>query len=340
MVVFEPYRCKNLVLKNKIVMPPMCMYSAGANGLATNFHLAHYLTRAMGGAGLIIVEATGVLPEGRISDEDLGLWSDAQTGPLREIVEGLHQYGSAAAIQLNHGGRKYQGASLPLSAPSPLPLDAHSETPKELTKQEIQSIVSAFAAAARRADEAGFDAVEIHGAHGYLIHEFLSPLSNKRRDEYGGSLAARTLFLQQILQAVKEVWPANKALLLRVSASDYAEGGIAPEDMVQIINLVKPWVDIVHVSSGGLINVPLKAFPGYQVPFAETIKTECGVPTIAVGLITDISMAEEIVCNHRANLVAFGRELLRNPFFALNTALENGEAAAEIPEPYARAYHR
>lgn len=210
--------------------------------------------------------------------------------------------------------------------------------PKELTKDEIKEIVLNFKEAAKRADEAGFDAIEIHGAHGYLIHQFLSPLSNLREDEYGGDIKNRTKFLKEILQAVTEVWPKEKAILLRVSAYDYKDGGIRLNDMVEIINEIKEYINIVHVSTGGLIPAKINAYPGYQVNFSSIIKEKCNIPTIAVGLITDVNMTEEIISNGRADLVAIGRELLRNPYFVLNEA-RTRKLDIDYPEQYKGAFN-
>lgn len=336
MNAFESYQLKNLVLKNKIVMPPMCMYSADETGQVNDFHLNHYTTRAVGGVGLIIVESTGVTPNGRISDQDLGIWSDAQLPGLQKLVQSIKKYGTKIAIQLNHAGRKYTGTSGTLVAPSSLKFDENGLQPKALSQDEIHTIVNSFREAAKRADEAGFDAIEIHGAHGYLVHQFLSPLSNTREDEYGGSLENRTRFVKEILQAVSDVWPEGKPILLRVSASDYVKGGITVEDMVKIINQVKRYLYMVHVSSGGLVHADIKTYPGYQINFANTIKTECNIPTIAVGLITEINMVEEILSNGRADLVAMGRELLRNPYFALREAKNE---KISIPKQYERAFN-
>ncbi len=336
MKAFEGYQVKNLVLKNKIVMPPMCMYSADETGQVNDFHLVHYTTRAVGGVGLVIVESTGVAPNGRISDQDLGIWSNEQLSGLQKLVQSVQKHGAKIAIQLNHAGRKYTGTAGTPVAPSPLKFDENSLQPHELSKDEIHAIVNSFREAAKRAEQAGFDAIEIHGAHGYLVHQFLSPLSNVREDEYGGSLENRSRFLKEILQAVTEVWPAEKPILLRVSASDYVEGGINLEAMVQIINQVKSDLSMVHVSSGGLTPANIKAYPGYQLNFAQRIKEECRIPTIAVGLITEINMIEEILANGRADLVALGRELLRNPYFVLRAA--NKEQIV-VPTQYARAFH-
>ncbi len=337
MNVFREYTLKNINLKNKIVMPPMCMYSADETGMANDFHYNHYITRAVGAVGLIIVEATGVVENGRISDNDLGIWNDKQIDGLKKIVDGVKKYGSKIAIQLNHAGRKYTGTAGPAVAPSAVRVDEKSTMPKQLTKAEIKEIVLSFKEAAKRADKAGFEAIEIHGAHGYLIHQFLSPLSNLREDEYGGDIKNRTRFLKEILQAVTEVWPKEKAILLRISAHDYKDGGITPEDMVEIINEIKEYIDIVHVSSGGLVPAEIKVYPGYQVNFASLIKEKCNIPTIAVGLITDVNMAEEIISNGRADLVAIGRELLRNPYFVLSEAKVRN-LDFDYPEQYKRAF--
>lgn len=337
MKAYENYKIKDMVLKNRIVMPPMCMYSSDDSGMVKEFHYIHYATRAIGGAGLIIVEATGVTKNGRISDYDLGIWSDEHIEGLRSLVSVVKKQGSKIAIQLNHGGRKYEGKETPLVAPSALAFDEKSCIPKELNKQEIQQLVLSFKEAANRALKAGFDAIEIHGAHGYLISQFLSPLSNKRTDEYGGNTSKRTRFLKEVLQAVREVWPKEKPILLRISANDYREDGMTPEEMCEVINEVKEYVDMVHVSSGGVAPAPIKVYPGYQVKYAEAIKAKCNIPTIAVGLIKDINMAEEILSNERADLVAFGRELLRNPYFPILSAKQNN-VEVELPEQYSRSF--
>lgn len=336
MKTFESYQLKNLTLKNRIVMAPMCMYSAKNDGLATEFHHTHYMTRAVGGVGLIIVEAAGVCPSGRISDHDLGIWNQEQKESLAKIVEEVKKYGSAIGIQLAHAGRKHIGEETNPVAPSPIAFDDDSRIPTELTLEGIKTIISNFRDAALRAVEAGFDTLEIHGAHGYLIHEFLSPITNKRTDQYGGNLENRVRLLKEISQAIKEVIPKDMPLLLRVSATDYVEGGITCDDMVDIINMVKEEIDMVHVSSGGLVNVGLDVYPGYQVRFTEQIKEECGVKTIVVGKITHIEMVEEIINNHRSDLVALGRELLRNPYFVLQSAKDKHKEL--LPKQYERGF--
>lgn len=337
MKVYKNYVLKNVNLKNRIVMPPMCVYSADEEGKVNEFHYNHYITRAIGGVGFIIVESTGIAENGRTTDNDLGIWDDGQIEGLKKLADGVKKYGSKIAIQLNHGGRKYTGIAGEAVAPSAIKFDEKSTLPKELTKDKIKEIVISFKEAAIRADKAGFDAIEIHGAHGYLIHQFLSPLSNLRVDEYGGNIKNRTRFLKEVLQAVTEVWPKAKPILLRISAFDYKDGGINLSDMIEIINDVKDYIDMVHVSTGGLIKAEINTYPGYQVNFSSEIKTKCNIPTIAVGLITDINMAEEIVSNDRADLVAFGREILRNPYFALNEA-KNNDLDIDYPVQYKVAF--
>ncbi|WP_026881705.1 NADPH dehydrogenase NamA [Clostridium akagii] len=337
MKTFEEYSIKSLKLKNRIVMPPMCMYSADNSGNVNDFHINHYTTRSLGGVGFIIVESTGITPNGRISDNDLGIWDDKHIEGLKTLVQGVKKYGAKIGIQLNHAGRKYLGSSGQPLAPSAVSYDEKYKLPKELTKLEIKEIILKFKEAAVRADKAGFDAIEIHAAHGYLIDQFLSPLSNLRQDGYGKTTENRARFLKEILVAVKEVWPKGKPISLRVSAEDYKKGGMSTKEMVQIINIVKEYVDVVHVSSGGLVPAHINLYPGYQVNFSETIKRECNIPTIAVGLITEIDMVEEILSNRRADLVALGRELLRNPFWVLNKAKEKN-IDIELPEQYKRAF--
>lgn len=333
MMMFEEYKIKNMKLKNRIVMSPMCMYSSDEKGKAKDFHFAHYVNRAIGGVGLIIMEAAAVIPNGRISPNDLGIWSNSQFVSLKRVVDVCHENGANVAIQLAHAGRKSEVMDAPIHAPSPIRFDETYPVPHELTITEIRDIINKFKEASQRANNIGYDAIEIHGAHGYLIHEFLSPITNKRNDIYGGSLENRVRFLKEILEEIKTVWPDEKPIIIRVSASDYAEGGIDIDEMISIINLIKDYVDVVDVSSGGLVPVPIKSYPGYQVNFAESIKKECNIPTIAVGLITRSEQVEEILNNNRADLVALGRELLKNPYFVLNTAIENG-IEIDFPKQY------
>lgn len=334
---FTSFKIKDMEVKNRIVMPPMCMYSAGEDGFATDFHEVHYVSRAVGGTGLIIIEATGITPNGRISSNDLGIWSDEHIPGLKRIVDKSRVYGAKIGIQLAHAGRKCESNDEFIVAPSPIPYSEDYRVPRELSKEDIYIIIEQFKNAARRADKAGFDMIEIHGAHGYLINEFLSPLSNKRLDEYGGSRENRVRFLQEVLTAVKEVWPENKPISLRVSADDYTEGGIDKEEMAEIINLVKKDIDMVHVSSGGVVWARIKTFPGYQISHAEFIRQKCGIPVIAVGLISNFDLVEEIISNKRADLVAVGRGILRDPYFASNMAYDKGIKGVN-PKQYDRGY--
>ncbi|WP_129714268.1 NADPH dehydrogenase NamA [Pedobacter sp. SYP-B3415] len=349
--LFSPYTLRDVTLKNRITVSPMCQYSA-EDGFANNWHLVHLGSRAVGGAGLVIQEATAVNPEGRISAGDLGIWKDEHIVRLKEIVEFIHSQGSVAGIQLAHAGRKasflppWQGdqqvmdgpGSWPTVAPSALPFKPENKVPAALTKAEIQAIKGDFVSAARRALEAGFQVVEIHAAHGYLIHQFLSPLSNKRHDEYGGSFENRTRFLMEVLAAVRDVWPTTLPVFVRISATDWVEGGWDLEQSVQLSSLLhKAGADLIDVSSGG--NVPdavIPAGPGYQAGFAAAIREQTGVPTGAVGIITNATQAEEILRSGQADLVLMARELLRDPYFPLHAAKELG-AEISWPDQYARA---
>lgn len=337
MILFTPYNIKDLELKNRIVLPPMCMYCASTSGYISDFHNIHYGSRAVGGVGLIIVEATGVSSEGRISDNDLGIWEDGHVTGLQKLAQLCKPYGAKMAIQLAHAGRKCEANVEEIYAPSGIPYNEKSRIPKTLSVQEIKQITYDFREAARRAEEAGFDAIEIHGAHGYLISEFLSPLTNKREDEYGGSIENRTRFLKEILLEIKTVWPEDKPILLRVSASDYTMGGMDVYQMAEIIKEIHPLIDILDVSSGGVVHAPIKSYEGYQVQFSEYLKKECNIPTIAVGLITKDNLVEEVLENERADLVALGRELLRNPYWVLDTALKNN-IDYDYPEQYKRGF--
>lgn len=340
-LLFTPFQQKSLTLANRIVMSPMCMYSAGNDGKATDWHLVHYGTRAIGGVGLIILEATAVEARGRISPRDLGLWDDSQIEPLKRIVDFVHEQKGAIGIQLAHAGRKAEVED-EIVAPSALPFNQDSPIPHELSKDEILSVIDSWRQAARRANEAGFDVIEIHGAHGYLIHEFLSPISNQRTDEYGGSLENRCLFLKQIIQAVREEWPKDKPIYLRLSAVDYDEGGITLEDTIAIAAIAKnEGIDLIDCSSGGISDMrPPAIYPGYQIPYAAEIRKKVGIPTGCVGLITESAMANEILGNKKADLVFLGRELLRNPYWALyaGTVRKRKEYEQPIPVPYERGF--
>ena len=340
--LLSPLALRGLTLRNRTVVSPMCQYSA-VHGLANDWHFAHLSRFALGGFGLVIVEATGVTPEGRISYGDLGLWTDEQIAPLARIAGFIKSQGAAAGIQLAHAGRK---AATPIAwrggfnetdeekarfgyetwqpvAPSPI---AHSTThpefqlPHELTEDEIATTVEAFAAAARRADRAGFDTVEIHAAHGYLVNQFLSPVSNKRTDRYGGSRENRMRFALEVTEAVRAAWPEDKPLLMRISATDGSPGGWGIEDSVALAKELGPrGVDVVDCSSGGFEGYGVKAAPLYQVPFAQAVR-EAGIRTMAVGLIIEPRDAEAIVANGEADLVAFARTALDDPNWPVHAA--------------------
>ncbi|WP_409226769.1 NADPH dehydrogenase NamA [Gudongella sp. SC589] len=337
MKTFEKYTIHGLELNNRIVMPPMCMYSSDGTGTVKEFHKMHYGARALGGAGLIIQEATAVEPRGRISDRDLGLWSDDHIQGMADLVKIVKSYGARSGIQLAHAGRKSESESDIPVAPSPIAFSQDYRTPRELSIEEVKEVVGSFKAAARRALLAGYDLLEIHAAHGYLIHEFLSPITNKRDDMYGGTLENRTRLLKEVLKEVKEVWPDHKPLIIRVSATDYLPGGIDGDEIVRIVDQVKDMVHMVHVSTGAIAPAQMNLYPGYQVQYADRIRNECKIPTIAVGLIKDFDQVEEILQNGRADLVALGRELLRNPNWVMNNMHSQG-IESRYPDQYFRAY--
>ncbi|TWH83582.1 NADPH dehydrogenase NamA [Sedimentibacter saalensis] len=321
--LFASYIIKDLELKNRIIMAPMCMYSAGDDGKVTDWHVIHYASRAVGGVGLIIQEATAVESRGRISSRDLGIWDDSHIDGLKKIVEAVKSNGAKIGIQLGHSGRKCEAESEKIIAPSPIAFNEEYRVPAEMTKEDIKAVVAAFKAAAQRAKQAGYDVLEIHGAHGYLINEFLSPVTNKRTDEYGGSPENRARILKEIIRAVRDVWPKEKPLMMRVTAEDYVDGGNHPDDLAELINLVKEYgLDLIDVSSGGVVSVAPKAFQGYQVKFAEIIKEKTVLPVVAGGLVIDPNMAEEILQNNRADLIFIGRALLRNPYWPLQADYE------------------
>jgi NADPH2 dehydrogenase len=334
--LFEPYKIKDITLKNRIVMAPMCMYSShNEDGKVENWHKTHYTSRAVGGAGLIIQEATAVTPQGRISPQDLGIWSDDHVEGLKELVSLMKEQGAHVGIQLAHAGRKavLEGDII---APSAIPFNEKMKTPQEMSQKDIQETVEAFKQGAERAKKAGYDVIEIHGAHGYLINEFLSPLSNKRSDEYGGSAENRYRFLREVIDAVNTVW--NGPLFVRVSAKDYADGGLDAEDYAVFASWMKEQgVDLIDVSSGAVVPARIDVYPGYQVKLAETIKNKAEIPTGAVGLITTGIQAEEILQNERADLILLARELLRDPYWPRTAAKELG-MEIQSPKQYDRAW--
>lgn len=328
--MFTPFELKSITIPNRIVMPPMCMYSATEEGQVTDWHLIHYGSRAVGKVGLIILEATAVEKRGRLSGRDLGIWEDSQIEGLRRVVEICRAHGSVVGIQLAHAGRKAWGDEL--VAPSAIAFPGFA-VPHALSRAEIAEVVERWRQAARRTREAGFDVLQIHAAHGYLIHEFLSPLSNQRTDEYGGSLENRMRFLLEIVEAVQTEWPADKPLSVRLSAVDYLEGGLTLKDTVEISKALQAkGVELLDISSGGILSARIELGPGYQVRFAEVVKQATGLPTIAVGLITSVELAQEIISNGRADFVALGRELLRNPHWVLQ--------AKPDPELWPKQYER
>ncbi len=351
--LFTPLKIRDIVLPNRIVVSPMCQYSC-ENGFANDWHLVHLGSRAVGGAGLVIAEATAVEDRGRITPGDLGIWTDDHVEALAPITRFIKKHSaSVPGIQLAHAGRKAstdapwrggnplaedEGAWQPV-APSPLPFAPGHPAPAELSQADLNDITRAFKIAAQRSLEAGFEVVELHAAHGYLLHEFLSPLSNKRSDRYGGSFENRTRFVIEVVKAVRSVWPERLPLFLRISATDWAENGWDPDQSVELARLVQPLgIDLIDCSSGALIpNVKISPKPGFQVPFAERLRKESGILTGAVGLITEPQQAEEIVRTGQADLVLLARELLRDPYWPLHAA-EVLHAKASIPDQYARAF--
>jgi 2,4-dienoyl-CoA reductase-like NADH-dependent reductase (Old Yellow Enzyme family) len=339
--LFSPLTIRSLTLRNRIVMSPMVLYCA-EEGHATEWHRVHYGTRAVGGVGLILLEATAVESRGRISRGDLGLWDDSHVEGLAEIVRFGQAQGAAMGVQLAHAGRKAWGPEKgdgpqTAVAPGADPFGPDWVTPHALDAAEIECLIAAWQEAAQRAQRAGFDVIELHAAHGYLLHQFLSPLTNQRNDDYGGAPEKRARLLLRIVKAIRAVWPEEKPLFVRISATDWTVGGLTMEDHLPIAReLQLQDVDVVDCSSGGIVPTAPLVWPGYQVPFAERIRREAGIATMAVGLITQPEHAEEIVANERADLVALGRELLRNPYWPLQAARTLG---VEIPWPeqYVRA---
>ena len=335
-MLFEPYAIKETSFKNRIVMAPMCMYQSDQeDGQVTDWHRVHYPTRAVGGDGLIITEATAVQPEGRISARDLGIWDDSHIDGQAEMVRLMRLNGAKTGIQLAHAGRK---ATIDgeIHSASAIAFDENYKLPKEMSLEQIDKTITAFKNGAIRAKKAGFDVIEIHAAHGYLINQFLSPLTNNRTDEYGGRAENRYRFLGQVIDAVNEVW--SGPLFVRISANDYSEGGMTPEQYVEMCQWMKQQgVDLIDVSSGAVVPAKIPVYPGYQVPFAETIKTHTPIATGAVGLITSPLHAEEILQNNRADMVFLARELLRDPYWAY-TAAKELKADITAPVPYERGW--
>lgn len=349
--LFSPLTIKGITFRNRLAISPMCQYSA-TDGFANNWHLVHYGSRAVGGAGLIIQEATAVSPEGRITPSDLGIYDDEHIEKLKSITNFIHQHGAVAGIQLAHAGRKAGcaepwngGKQLPVTergwktfSSSALPFNAEDDAPLALDREGIQNVISDFKRAAERSLMAGYRLIEIHAAHGYLIHQFLSPLVNRRTDEYGGTFENRIRLLIEIVKAVQTVWPQNLPLLVRISATDWVEGGWDIHQAIKLSSILKAeGVDLIDCSSGGTVPTAIVPFaPGYQVPFAEQIKKETGILTGAVGLITEAHQAVAILQDEKADLILIARASLRDPHWGLNAAKSLGDDV-EWPLQYRRA---
>ena len=339
--LFDPLTIRSITFRNRIFVSPMCQYSS-TDGFANDWHFVHLGSRAVGGAALVIAEATGVEATGRISPQDLGIWKDEHIAPLARIVRFVEEHGAVAGIQLAHAGRKAstkrpwegmgiipesEGGWIPV-APSAIPFHPTDPAPHALTTREVEQVVTAFAAAARRAREAGFRVIEIHAAHGYLLHEFLSPLSNQRDDRYGGSFENRTRIVREVVTAIRDVWPAELPLLIRISATDWIEGSWSIEDSIGLTRILMPLgVDLVDCSSSGLapgVKVPIG--PGYQTPLAASVRAATGILTGAVGLIVSAAQADHVIRSGQADAVLLARAMLRNPYWPL-------AAAAELRQP-------
>ena len=351
-MLFDSFSLRGLTIRNRVWMPPMCQYAVTArDGVPNDWHFVHYGARAAQGFGLMVIEATAVRPQGRITVQDLGLWDDSQVDGFARITGFCHQFGTAVAVQLAHSGRK--GSTWPDQPTPSIGVQSVEDggftpvgptgtafpglaTPHELTLEEIAAIPAAFAAAARRALAAGIDVAEVHAAHGYLLHQFYSPLSNTRTDAYGGDFLGRTRLTREVVQAVREVWPESKPVFVRVSATDWTDDGWNIEDTVQLSIMLKELgADLIDVSTGGNVTTPIPIGPGYQVEFAERVRREAQIPTTAVGLITEPSQAEQILRSGQADAVMIGREALRNPGWPEQAAAELG-ANSPMAGPYRR----
>ncbi len=357
--LFEPLTLRGVTARNRVWLAPMCQYSCFAqDGVPTDWHLVHLGARATGGFGLLLTEATAVVSEGRISPEDTGLWNDEQVVAWRRIVDFVHREGAPIGVQLAHAGRKAstyapfagaegsvppEGGGWQAVAPTDRPFEGYA-APRRLTTEEVREIPGHFAEATRRADAAGFDAVEVHAAHGYLLHQFCSPLVNDRDDEYGGSFENRTRLVLEVVDAVRAAWPQDKPVLVRFSASDWAEGGWDVEQTARLSSLVaERGVDLVDVSSGGAVpEQQIDLRPGYQVPFAREVRQAVDIPVSAVGLLTDPEQAEHVLTDGSADVVMLARAALRESAWPLRAAHELGVPAAEAPYPpqYERATWR
>ncbi len=331
-MLFEKYQVKNLDLQNRIVVPPMCTYQA-QSGEVNQFHHTHYGAMALGQPGLIIVEATGVTPEGRISEQDLGLYTEYQAEKMKSFVDEVRHFGTPLAIQLNHAGRKSTTNDPTKYAPSSIRFDESFRTPKTMTKDDIARIVEAFAQSAKYAAAVGFDALELHAAHGYLLHQFLSPLSNQREDEYNGTYRARLKFLREVLAAVKSEWPAEKALLLRISADDYHADGNGLAEYQEMMKAIAKEIDILDVSSGGAIPIQPHVYPGYQLKYAKALREATQLPVIAAGLLQEYDLAQFAIESGHTDFVALGRSMLTNPHLPIALARQSGQRLLQM-KPY------
>lgn len=350
--LFSPLKIRGIEFKNKIAVSPMCQYSA-VNGMPSDWHLVHLGSRAVGGAALIIQEATAVSPEGRISPEDLGIWSDGQCEAYYRISGFIKSQNCKPGIQIAHAGRKastyspWKGEGVvkveeggwDCFAPSPIAFSENYPTPKEMSKKDIEKVIIDFKDAAKRSSDAGYEVIELHMAHGYLFHQFLSPLSNRRTDEYGGSFENRCRFALEIVREVRNILPDEFPLFVRISCTDWVEGGWELDDSVKFVKMLKEGgVDLIDCSSGGNVSkAKIPVTPGYQIPFSEKIKKETGILTGGVGLITEPKQADEIIRTGKADLVLLAREMLRNPYWAINAAKELN-VKLEVSNQYKRAF--
>ena len=352
-MLLSPLRLRDVSLRNRITVSPMCEYSS-RDGFANDWHLVHLGSRAVGGAGLILTEAAAVTADGRISPWDLGIYEDAHVEMLARIFTFIERQGSIAGMQLAHAGRKASASApwlggrplspaedgwTPIWAPSPLPFREGSQVPRAVTREDIARVVRAFADAASRVLAAGGKVVELHAAHGYLLHEFMSPLSNQRDDEYGGSFDNRIRVVREVVDAVRRVWPEQLPLFVRISSTDWVAGGWTVEDSVALARDLKGrGVDVIDCSSGGnAAHATIPMAPGYQVPFAERVRREAGIATGAVGLITEPHQAEEILQSGRADLIVVARQLLRDPYWPIHAAQALGDPPP-VPSQYLRAF--
>lgn len=355
--LFKELKIKDIVLKNRIALSPMCQYSS-VDGFANDWHMVHLGSRTVGGFGLIICEATSVSPEGRISPDDLGIWSDDHIEPLLKINKFIQSNNSISGIQIAHAGRKastmksweknYHSGSLTKEeggwetlAPSAIPFSKNYISPKEMSEDDINKVINDFKNAAKRALEAGFKWLEIHAAHGYLLNSFLSPLANQRSDKYGGKFENRIRILLEVINEIKKVWKDSYPIAIRISASDWVEGGWNIEDSIALSRIVKDYgIDLIDCSSGGMSpDAKIDIKPGYQVQFSEAIKNNSGILTGAVGLITDPKQADEIISKKQADLIFLGREALRDPYWVIRAAKELNESYDQfVPEQYKRAF--